>query len=283
MTTPRRQPPAQHVLAVESTEWLTPHLVRVVVGGESLAGFTDAGHTDAYVKLLFVDPALGVEPPYDMAALRASARPPVVRTYTVRWVDRAARRLAIDFVTHGDTGVAAVWAAKAVPGDRLVLSGPGGAYAPDPAAGWHLLAGDLSAVPAIAAALESMRADARGVAYLEVADPADVLELKRPDRVAVHWLVNPDPADVAFLARALDRGEWPPAGEEGPPAGEEQPAAGGVRVFAHGERESVKAIRAVLRDRGVPRESISISGYWARGRTEDVFQAEKREPIGRID
>jgi NADPH-dependent ferric siderophore reductase len=267
MTAPRRQPPAQHVLSVERTEWLAPHLVRVVAGGESLAGFTDNGHTDAYVKLLFVDPSLGVEPPYDMAALRAAGPPPVVRTYTARWVDRAARRLAIDFVTHGDTGVAAVWAAKAAPGDRLVLSGPGGGYAPDPAAAWHLFAGDLSAVPAIAAALEALPADARGVAYLEVADPGDALELKRPDQVAVHWLVNTDADDVAFLVRALDGADW----------------TGGVGVFVHGERESVKAMRAVLRDRGVPRESISISGYWARGRTEDVFQAEKREPIGRIE
>lgn len=272
MTTPRRQAPSQYVLAVESTEWLTPHLVRVVASGESLAQFADNGHTDAYVKLLFVDPALGLEPPYDLATLRATLpadQQPVVRTYTVRWVDRAARRLAIDFVTHGDTGVAAVWAAKAQPGDRLVLSGPGGAYAPDPAVAWHVLAGDLSAVPAIAAALEALPADARGVAYLEVADPGDALELKRPEQVAVHWLVNTDPADVTFLARALDGAEWPPAA--------------GTQVFAHGERESVKAMRAVLRDRGVARESISISAYWARGRTEDVFQAEKREPIGRID
>jgi NADPH-dependent ferric siderophore reductase len=257
------------VLAVERTEWLTPHLIRVVLTGESLGGFADNGHTDAYVKLLFADPALGLEPPYDLAALREAGQPPVVRTYTVRWVDRAARRLAIDFVTHGDTGVAAPWAARAAPGDRLVLGGPGGGYAPDPAAAWHLFAGDLSAVPAVAAALEAMPGDARGVAYLEVADPADILELKRPDQVAVHWLVNTDPGDVTFLARALDGGDWP--------------SAGGVGVFAHGERESVKAMRAVLRDRGVPRESISISAYWARGRTEDTFQAEKREPIGRID
>jgi NADPH-dependent ferric siderophore reductase len=268
MTTPRRQPPTQHVLAVESTEWLTPHVVRVVAGGESLAGFTDNGHTDAYVKLLFVDPALGVEPPYDMAELRAGQRV-AVRTYTVRWADRAARRLAIDFVTHGDTGVAAPWAAGAKPGDRLVLSGPGGAYAPDPAVSWHVFTGDLSALPAIAASLETLPGDARGVAYVEVGDPADVLDLKCPEQVAVHWLVNPDLEDAGVLARALAGGEWP--------------AAGAVQVFAHGERESVKAVRAVLRDRGVPRDSISISGYWARGRTEDVFQAEKREPIGRID
>ncbi|GAA1858577.1 siderophore-interacting protein [Asanoa iriomotensis] len=263
---------AQYVLTVESTERLTPHLVRVVATSPSLADFADNGHTDAYVKLVFVDPALGLEPPYDLAALRATLpreQLPVVRTYTVRWVDRSAGRLAIDFVTHGDTGVAAPWAMKAVPGDRLVLSGPGGAYAPDPAVGWHVLVGDLSALPAIAAALESMRGDARGVAHLEIGDEAEIVDLKCPEQVTVNWLVNPSPDDTGFLARALDAGPWPDGG--------------GVHVFAHGERESVKAIRAVLRTRGVPRESISISGYWARGRTEDAFQAEKREPIGKID
>ena len=57
----------------------------------------------------------------------------------------------------------------------------------------------------------------------------------------------------------------------------------GVQVFAHGERESIKEVRRVLKQRGVPREAISISGYWARGRTEDAFQAEKRTPVGQID
>ena len=31
------------------------------------------------------------------------------------------------------------------------------------------------------------------------------------------------------------------------------------------------------------RDELSLSGYWAYGRTEDRFQAEKREPIGRIE
>jgi hypothetical protein len=34
--------------------------------------------------------------------------------------------------------------------------------------------------------------------------------------------------------------------------------------------------------RHASRERLSISGYWARGRTEDILQAEKREPIGGI-
>lgn len=60
-------------------------------------------------------------------------------------------------------------------------------------------------------------------------------------------------------------------------------AVGTPQVFAHGERETIKAIRRILKEREVPRESLSISAYWARGRAEDQFQAEKREPIGQID
>lgn len=55
------------------------------------------------------------------------------------------------------------------------------------------------------------------------------------------------------------------------------------QVFAHGEREAMKALREVFfRAWGLERAQVSLSGYWAYGRTEDRFQAEKREPIGKI-
>ncbi|SMX87196.1 NADPH-dependent ferric siderophore reductase, contains FAD-binding and SIP domains [Brevibacterium sp. Mu109] len=269
----RRTPQAQHVLTVESTQWLGPHLVRVVAGGESLAEFTDNGSTDAYVKLLFVDPELGLEPPYDVTELRQSLpaeQLPVTRTYTVRWVDRIAKRLAIDFVVHGDSGIAAPWAARAKAGDQLVLAGPGGGYAPDASTDWHLFAGDLSALPAIAASIETLSAAATGITLLEITDHQDIIDIQNPSQVQVQWLINTDLADTGFLARAIDEASWPANADN-------------VQVFAHGERESIKAVRAILAKRGVARESISISGYWARGRTEDIFQAEKREPIGQID
>ena len=41
--------------------------------------------------------------------------------------------------------------------------------------------------------------------------------------------------------------------------------------------------RLLVKEAGIPREQISISAYWALGRIEDQFQAEKREPIGAID
>ncbi len=148
--------------------------------------------------------------------------------------------------------------------------GPGSDYSPDADASWHLFAGDLAALPAIASALEALQAHARGAALIEIDSAEDAIDLERPAGVEVAWLVNPDVADTGFLARAAEDATWPVE-------------RGAVQVFAHGERESVKAIRKVLRELGIQRDRISISGYWARGRAEDVFQAEKRTPIGQID
>lgn len=268
---PARPPRPQHVLEVVSTERLTPHLVRVRARGADLTAFRESPHTDRYVKITFVKPELGLEPPYDMVALRESLAPedlPVTRTYTVREV--AGDELAIDFVVHGDEGLAGPWVARAQPGDRLVVASPGGAYAPDPAASWHLFAGDESALPAIAAALEALGADARGTAFLEVGGPDDEIALVVPDGVEVVWLHRG--AAVAGTSRVLVEAvsAWPVPDGRG-------------QVFAHGEREAMKALRDVFfTDWALDRAQVSLSGYWAYGRTEDRFQAEKREPIGKI-
>ena len=50
-----------------------------------------------------------------------------------------------------------------------------------------------------------------------------------------------------------------------------------LQVFCHVERGITKQLRQVLvKDAGIPRPQISISAYWALGRVEDQFQAEKR-------
>jgi NADPH-dependent ferric siderophore reductase len=268
---PQRTPRAQIVLSVVRTEWLTPRMVRIVAGGPGFADLVGNGYTDKYTKVIFVKPGLGLEPPYDLPALRESLAPadwPVVRTYTIRSIDDAAAEITIDFVVHGAEGVAGPWAAAARAGDAVVLGGAGGAYAPAPDAGWHMLAGDESALPAIASALAAMPAGARGIAHLEVEDALDEIPLVAPSGVILNWLHRGPSRDAGALAAAVDAAEWPDGAS--------------VQVFAHGERESMKAIRAVLARRGVTRDRFSLSGYWAYGRTEDRFQAEKREPIGVI-
>ncbi len=225
--------------------------MRVTLGGPGFAQFEDRPETDKYVKLRFED----------------AEGNPVTRTYTVRGVDAAAGTLDLEFVVHGDEGLAGPWAASVRPGATISLLGPGGGYRPRPEADWYLLLGDLSAAPAIAAALEALPEDATGLALIEVDDVASVIDLAAPAGVEVIWSVD-ETHDPAHLATALAAKPW---------------RDGQVDVFAHGERESMKQLRRLLFDeRGLERAQVSLSGYWARGRTEDRFQAEKREPIGQI-
>lgn len=233
------------------TTRVSPQLVRVTLGGPGFAQYEDRPDTDKYVKLRFTD----------------ATGNPVTRTYTVRAVDTEEGSLDIEFVVHGDEGLAAPWAASVRPGATISFMGPGGGYVPNPNADWYLLLGDLSAVPAIASALERLPDDAVGTAIIEVDDPQSVMDLAGPTGVQVIWTVD-EAHDPARLADTVAAQPW---------------RDGQVDVFAHGERESMKQLRRVLfDDRGLARTQVSLSGYWARGRTEDRFQAEKREPIGQI-
>ncbi|TFB98708.1 siderophore-interacting protein [Cryobacterium adonitolivorans] len=271
MTTPTLAPARpvrpQITLSVVRREQLSPHLVRIVLSGEQFESFVTNDATDKYVKIYFAKRELGLTPPFDVPLLRetlAAEDLPVTRTYTVRKVDTIARTLSIDFVVHGDDGLAGPWADAAQPGDLLTFSGPGGGYAPDPGSAWHLFAGDQSALPAIASALASLPATAEGLAFIQAAGPSEILELAAPTAVQIQWLFGTDPA---HLAAAVDAATWLP---------------GRPQVFAHGERSAMKGLRDVFTAHGVQRSELSLSGYWAQGRTEDRFQAEKREPVGQI-
>ncbi|WP_182354494.1 siderophore-interacting protein [Flaviflexus huanghaiensis] len=264
MTRPNR--PTTH-LEVLGRTWLTPHMLRLVVGGPNFGAFVNAGHADSYIKLVF-DPAGRPYPtPVDVAHIRATAPRehwPMTRTYTVRSVDHES--ISIDFVIHGETGIAAPWARSAAPGDLVQFMGPGGAWSPKPEADYHLFVGDESAFPAIAAGVERLPNDARGAAIIEV--DSHPLPLAAPAGMAIEWLVRRHSGDDATLAGRVQALDLPPGGD--------------ISVFAHGEREAVKRLRRVFSDLEVPRDRLSISGYWARGRDEDVFQAEKRTDVGRI-
>jgi NADPH-dependent ferric siderophore reductase len=270
-TRPPRPDRPQAVLQVRSREQISSHTVRLVVGGDGFDAFRTNEFTDKYVKIIFVDPSLGLTPPYDLAELRESLPPeqrPLTRTYSVRRVDEVRKELTIDFVVHGDDGIAAPWAASADPGDLIVLSGAGGGYRPSIEVDWHLFAGDESALPAISSALEALPPGSRGIAYLETSDDSERLDLTPQAGIDVHWLHRPHPGrQPQLLADAIANGQW---------------LAGQVGVFAHGERESMKAVRAVVKPRLGEHDQLSLSGYWAHGRTEDAFQSEKRQPIGQI-
>jgi NADPH-dependent ferric siderophore reductase len=250
---------------------VTPHLVRVVLGGEGLAGFGAGEFTDHYVKLIFPPPGAPYGLPVDPEAVEA-AQPreiwPVTRAYTVRAWDPASGELTVDVVHHGDEGIAPVWAAAARPGDRISLFGPGGAYAPAPDADWHLLVGDQSALPAIAATMEALPTGAAAVVVVLVAGPEEEQPLVTAADVSLTW-VHGDGASVDAVVEAVRA-----ATERG----------GDVHAFVHGEADMVRAVRRHLRiERGVPRERLSASGYWRYGRTDENWRAEKKQWNAAVD
>lgn len=110
------------------TERLSAHLIRVVLGGEGLREFAVGPYSDSYVKLVFRQPGVEYPEPFDVAEIRQTLprdQWPATRTYTVRAFDPAGPEMTIDFVYHGDSGLAGPWAAAAQPGDELAILGPG--------------------------------------------------------------------------------------------------------------------------------------------------------------
>lgn len=263
---PARSKTQVHQAQVLRTERLTPHMVRLVLGGPGLEHFEAGEFTDHYVKLLFPVPGVEYPEPFDIARIRAEFprdQWPATRTYTVRSWAPAARELTLDFVVHGDEGLAGPWARSAEPGRQIRFLGPGGAYAPDPEADWHLLAGDESALPAIAAALEAMPADADVRALIEVESAREEQKLSAPGTAGVVWLHRGTSRVGEHLVDAVRRMTFPP---------------GRVHAFVHGEAGFVKELRRHLRlERGVQREQLSISGYWRLGHDEDGWQSSKKE------
>lgn len=261
-------------LTVIRTEPVAPSMTRVVLGGEGFADFArnhaamSQPYTDEYVKLVFLPAGFDHPEPLDLDEVKRSMPPeawPVLRTYTVRWVDLAAGELAIDFVVHGTEGVAGPWAAHAQPGDVIHVRGPNGGYAPDPAADWYLFVGDEAGLPAIAASLEALPAGARAVAFIEIHGPADEIELLTAADLELHWLHRGDaaPGTTTLLDDAVRALDWP---------------AGRVQAFVHGESGLLKSVRPhVLTDRGVARADVSVSAYWRRGTTEEGFRVWKSE------
>jgi NADPH-dependent ferric siderophore reductase len=234
-------------VTVLRTEQLTRSMVRVVLGGAGLREFVPVAATDQYVKLLF---------PADDAGR------PRRRTYTVRRWDPAAPELWIDLAVHGDRGLAGPWALRAVPGDEIRLSGPGGGYAPDPGAAWHLLAGDESALPAIAVALEALPADAYAVVFVEVEGAEDEVPLPTAARAEITWVHRRSRPVGDALVSAVRAAEFLP---------------GDVDVFVHGEAGFVKELRRYLRlERHVERARLSVSGYWRLGEDDEGWRASKR-------
>jgi NADPH-dependent ferric siderophore reductase len=175
-----------------------------------------------------------------------------LRSYTARRQDPLAGEVEMDFVLHGD-GPAAAWAAAAEAGALLGVAGSGALG--DRPAGWLLLAGDETALPAISRILAEAPPTTRGVALLEVAGPEEQQPLAAPAGVELRWLhrAGTAPGESTLLVDAV--------------AALDRPAGDDVFAWVAAESAAVRTIRADLRGRwGLGRAQHHAIGYWRRGR-----------------
>jgi len=199
---------------------LSPHLVRLVL--EVSDGFASTGVPDEWV-------ALTVPGQFQ------------TRYYTVRSLDGAL--LTIDVVIH-DEGLVTSWAQTECVGDVVGLSAPKASFDPPPDATWVVLAGDLTALPAMARIVET-------VAGVRVMVHAEVPDGPLPGYLGdVAWSVAPSgTSDLARIVRGI---EWP----EGP-----------GYFWMAGESAQMRDVRRHARhDLGWDTRHYDVMGYWSGSR-----------------
>lgn len=230
-------------LTVVRSEPLTVRMRRVTLGGEALRAVTPAGPAQ-HVRLLFGEPGADVVLPVaGPSGLRWPAHRlrPYGRSMTVRHHDPARGEMAIDVALHGDTP-ATRWAVGAHPGDPVGVVGPGGGWIPPADARVHVLAGDETALPAIATLL----ADPRAHAIVEVQDADDEQDLPR-----VTWLHRARGESLEAAVRA-------------------EPSLVDLAAWVAGEGHAVRRLREHLRlERGLDRAHCHAIRYWTRGRSHE--------------
>ena len=254
----RRVRPRPRLAEVVRVEQLTPHMVRVVLGGEELEGFASRGPAE-HLKVNFppagestlVLPEWGPDGPI----LLEGQQRPVNRTYTPRKWDVESRQLTVDFLLHGE-GPGSTWAEQARPGQVVAVSHqPGGAYKVDAEANWYLIGGDETALPAVGTLLDTLPASCFAHVFVEVADAAEELQLASPARLQITWLHHGRVAGKVGrkLAQAVREFSFP---------------AGDGRVWIGCEAGVMRDIRRhLLNERGMNRTHAQTQGYWKYGAT----------------
>jgi NADPH-dependent ferric siderophore reductase len=220
-----------------------------------------------------------------------------IRTYTVRAVRPELCEIDVDVVLHFPLlGPASRWAANATVGDELVVCGPnvrsdvqlaGIDFRPPAHTDRYLLAGDETALPAIASIIERLPRDAQGVAIVEVPDADDAAcmpdhptldirvvgrhgaphgsmlqpEVERATRDLIGTGVDPEDVDI-------DSGIlWETSVDAtGAPLRTDAP----LYAWLAGESSVIKELRRhLVRDRGIDRKAVAFMGYWREGRAEN--------------
>lgn len=244
----RREPPRFRRVRVQGIEDPTPRMRRIVLGGPDLEGLTIEEPAASVRLLLPREAGAELEMPTwtgNQFEYADGERAPI-RTFTPLRHDPVADTLTIDVVAHA-AGAASDWAAAASIGDEVALSGPGRGHEIDTSATAYLLAGDETALPAIGQLLEAMP-DAMSVRVLVEITHADARsEMPTGSGTEVEWLEGSpdDEPGTALIAAIIGLDEMPST------------------VWVAGEAAAVQKIRRHLfEERGCPRGSATVRGYW---------------------
>lgn len=261
-------PPPQTRLAnlqeaiVVSAEDVTPRMRRVKVACADVSPYI-AG--DMHVRLLV--PPRGRPPVWP--GIRADGRLAwpegedalLARVYTIRAVDVERRELWIDILQHPAPGVrtpGADFARDALPGDKVALLGPGGGG--HPRAQSIFLAGDETALPAIARIAAEAEPGTRLRAIIEVENEAEEQPLPTQGSIEVRW---------------LHRARYP-SGATTVLADETMAVIGSLEpetfIWAACEKKELRSIRSFLKARQPDRKARYLAWYWWRGRDSDSLR-----------
>nr|WP_218910531.1 siderophore-interacting protein [Nocardioides thalensis] len=214
-------------------EQLTPHLVRLTLGGDGLAGFTSTGIPDEWIGLVV---------PGQFQS----------RYYTVRSWDGS--ELVLDVVVH-DVGLVTEWASGDCVGDRVTITAPKGSFAMPDDAQWLLLVGDLTALPAMARIAHERAGAVPTRIVAEVPDDPEQLSGYLPADLDVTWheppVVEEAPRgrhETSRLAELVESTEWP---------------EGAGYFWMAGESAQMRAIRKhLMRVVKLPSSHYDVMGYW---------------------
>jgi len=247
-----RRPASFRQMRVSRVAQITPRMRRITLEGAKLERFAEG---DLHLRMLLPPPGMTVPEwpvigPNGLPKWPTFGVQPVFRTYTARRVDAAAGEMDVDFVIHEGTSIGAGWAAKAKPGDAIGIIGPEGGRPAE--ADWYLLAGDETALPAIARTLESLPEHKCGVALVEVADALEIQQFRHPAGIELRWLLR-QPGDLpgARLPEAVRRVDLPENGT--------------LFVWTASEFGSFKSLRRHVRDeRCLTPDQHLVAAYWRR-------------------
>ncbi|MDZ8171449.1 siderophore-interacting protein [Microbacterium xanthum] len=272
-------------LTVVRRERLSPHWMRVTLGGAEIERFTPLGY-DQWFRIFL---PLGGDDGLERIPAKANklfgylrylripdGMRPVMRNYTVR-AYRPATAVAgaeidVDFVLHGSdadgtAGPASRWAETCEPGENVVIIDEGLAFNPARGTDRVLLAADETGLPAVAGICASLPADASGIALVEVPSEDDALPFPHPAGLEVRWIVregDEKPGTLALSALQHLRADEPPTP---------------FHAYIVGEQAlPTDARRHLVGERGLDKDLVSFCGYWRAGASSPTPKAQSAPP-----